>query len=101
MSKKVLLTQRDINKVLKKYTAWNVNKKNTRFSGVFDFDDYISALAFVARISVHAEVLKHHPVIELSYGKVKIHITTHKLKGLTKLDIALLERINTIVDKGV
>jgi 4a-hydroxytetrahydrobiopterin dehydratase len=68
---------------------------------IFHFDDYIKALVFVARISVHAEVLKHHPDIELSYGKVKVKLTTHKLKALSRLDLALLERIENFVESKV
>lgn len=94
--KTVLLSKREIKSVLKKYSEWSVNSKETQFYRTFKFRDYIQALVFIARTSVHAEVLQHHPDIEFSYGKVKVILTTHELKGLTKLDIALLERIDKL-----
>ena len=92
--KPVLLTKKEIQKVLKKHPEWAVNTKQTQFYRTFQFSKYIDALVFIARISVHAEVLHHHPDIEFSYGKVKVKIATHVLKGLTEVDIALLNRID-------
>jgi len=100
MSKRVLLTEREIQKVLKKHKGWKVNSKSTQLFCTYTFQSYIDALIFIARISVHAEVLKHHPDIEFTYAKVKVKLTTHALKGLTKLDVALLERIVKIERKG-
>ena len=53
-------------------------------------------LAFVAKVAVHAEVMNHHPDIELSYGKVKVKLSTHDAKGLTTLDFELAKRIDGI-----
>lgn len=96
--KRTLLTRREIQSLVKKFD-WAVNKNETQLSKVFAFDDYVKGLVFIARISVHAEVLKHHPVIEFSYGKVKVKLSTHELKGLTKLDAALLERIEKLLQR--
>lgn len=94
--KRVLLTKREIQKVLKKHEGWSVNTKETQFFKTFKFEQYIDALVFIARISVHSEVLQHHPDIEFSYAKVKVKLSTHELKGLTRVDVALLERIDTL-----
>lgn len=97
--KRVLLNKREINAVLKKHDGWLVNAKETFFYKTFTFPKYIDGLVFIARITVHAEVLQHHPDIEFSYGKVKVKLSTHDLKGLTKVDVALLERIEKLYDK--
>lgn len=76
--------------------GWELNKNETQISKLFEFPTFISALAFVAKITVHAEVLQHHPDIELSYGKVKVKLTTHSVDALTKHDFALAERIDGI-----
>ena len=94
--KRVLLNKREIKAVLKKHSEWSVNSKETMLYRTFSFSKYIEGLVFIARISVHAEVLQHHPDIEFSYGKVKVKLTTHDLKGLTKVDVALLERIDKL-----
>lgn len=95
-TKRVLLNKREISAVLKKHEGWSVNSKETQFYKTFTFPKYIDALVFIARITVHAEVLQHHPDIEFTYAKVKVKLSTHDLKGLTKVDVALLERIEKL-----
>ena len=97
--KRVLLNKREIASVLKKHEGWSVNSKETQLSKTYTFSNYIEGLIFIARISVHAEILKHHPDIEFSYGKVKVKLSTHDLKGLTGVDVALLERIEKLYGK--
>lgn len=58
------------------------------------FPSYVVAFTFVARIVVHAEVMGHHPDIELSYGKVRVKLSTHDVKGLTNADFALAKKID-------
>ena len=91
-----VLTKKEITKVMKVFHTWKVNKAGTEIQKTYEFPDFVYALAFVAKVSVHAEVMEHHPVIELSYGKVKIKLSTHEPKGLTKLDFHLAEKIDQI-----
>lgn len=94
--KRVLLTKRECDAALKKYEGWVCTPKGTKLHKTFTFDTYVRGLVFIARISVHAEVLNHHPDIEFSYNKVKVKLSTHELGGVTALDIALLERIEKL-----
>lgn len=91
-----LLTKTDLKKLLKKVDAWEVNPKNTVLSQTRIFKNHIDALVFIARVTVHAQVLDHHPDILFTYKKVKLSLTTHDLKGLTKKDFDLAERIDSI-----
>lgn len=91
--KKKLLKTKEITKYLKEFSGWTVNKAETQMSKTFNFPNFVTALAFCAKVAVHAEVLGHHPELELSYGKVKIKLTTHEIKGLSKLDFDLAKRI--------
>jgi len=93
---KKMLSKRDIEKKYKAISEWQLNKKQTELSKTFSFPSFITGLAFVAKITVHAEVIGHHPDIELSYGKVKVVLTTHEAKGLTKLDFELAKRIDNL-----
>ncbi len=74
--------------------AWNINSKQTEISRSFEFANFLSGLAFIAKVAVHAEILNHHPEIELTYTKVKIKLTTHDIKGLSSLDFELAKRID-------
>ncbi len=94
------LTETQILKKLASISGWMTNKKQTELSKVFDTASFVDGLALIARITVHAELLNHHPVIELSYSKVKVVLTTHDVKGLTLKDFELAERIDAVKKNG-
>ena len=90
------LTIADITKKLKKISEWVVNAKNTEISRTFETASFIAGLSGIARIAVHAELLNHHPDIELSYHKVKVTLSTHDLKGLSIKDFELAQKIDSL-----
>ncbi len=91
--KKGCLTKDDAERHLQALSGWHVNATHSVISKIFISQNFIQGLAFIAKIAVHAEVLGHHPDIELSYGKVVVKLTTHDAEGLTKKDFELAERI--------
>lgn len=91
-----LLKKGEIKKLLKRHPKWSCNSKETLISRTFSFSNQIDALAFIARITVHAQVQNHHPEILFSFGKVKVSLTTNDAKGLTKYDADLLDKIDTL-----
>lgn len=92
--KKAPLKQKEIDKKLKSHPEWSVNKNYTNISRTVKLPNFVAALALAAKITVHAEVLDHHPEIEISYGKLKVKITTHEAKGLTSKDFELAKKID-------
>ncbi len=94
MAVKKKLTASELDKKIKNISDWHLNSKETELSRTFAFSNFVDGLAFVAKIAVHAELLAHHPEIELSYGKVKVKLTTHEVKGLSSLDFDLAKRID-------
>ena len=94
------LTKSELQKALKGLTEWKLNPKGTTLTKTVTFQSHVDALVFIARVSVHAQVLDHHPEIVFTYAKVKVVLTTDTLKALSKKDIALAERIDSIVKKG-
>ncbi|NGX40172.1 MAG: putative pterin-4-alpha-carbinolamine dehydratase [Chlamydiae bacterium] len=64
-----------------------VNEKAIEKS--FQFKDFKEALAFVNDIGKVAEEEGHHPDIVLSWGKVKVVYTTHKIQGLSESDFVM------------
>ncbi len=62
----------------------------------FKFINFVEALKFVNKIGCLAEVEKHHPDIQLSWGSVKVQIYTHKINGLHENDFILAAKIDKL-----
>ena len=63
----------------------------------YPFEDFPQALAFVNRVGRLAEKAFHHPDILIhSWNKVRLELTTHDEKGLTKKDFDLAEQIEKL-----
>ena len=58
--------------------------------------DFVMALEFTNKVGALAEEEAHHPDIHLSYGRVKIELWTHKIKGLTESDFILAAKIDRL-----
>ena len=52
----------------------------------YPFRNFRDGLAFTNRVGELAEKHNHHPDIELAWGRVKLTIWTHKIKGLSEAD---------------
>jgi len=90
------LSKKEISKAIEVFPEWKIDAKQTKFIRTFSFEKHIDALIFIARSTVNAEVLKHHPDILFTYCTVKMTVTTHEPKGLTKNDLQLLKRIEHV-----
>ena len=62
----------------------------------YKFDNFADALDFVNRVGALAEIADHHPDICFGWGYVNIETTTHDRNGITEVDIALAQRIDSI-----
>jgi 4a-hydroxytetrahydrobiopterin dehydratase len=88
------LTPSDIEKRVGKFQTWTPSTKHDMLTQTFVFPSAVAALAFAAKITVHAELIQHHPIIELAEGKVKVKLSTTSVKGLTTKDFDLAKRID-------
>jgi 4a-hydroxytetrahydrobiopterin dehydratase len=61
------------------------------------FGNFREAMAFVNRIADLAEMQGHHPDLHISYNKVRIELSTHKIGGLSKNDFILAAKIDQII----
>jgi len=92
-----ILKSKDIAKALKSLPLWKLNAAGTVISSTFTFENQIDALTFIARITVHAQVLAHYPEIVFTFKKVKITLSTQEVKALTKVDLDLAKRISDLL----
>lgn len=65
----------------------------------FRFADFKTALEFVNRVGQAAEAANHHPDIQLSWGLVKICLSTHDAGTITDKDKQIAKEIDTIYGK--
>ena len=68
--------------------GWTLNGKG-HLERRYTFKDFAQALAFVKKVGAVAEAEGHHPDLYLAWGKCKVEIWSHKVKGLTESDFVL------------
>lgn len=68
---------------------WQVNHKAQELTRVFEFIDFKEAFEFMTLSANMAEELDHHPDWSNSWNRVSVHLSTHSMKALTELDIAM------------
>ena len=76
--------------------GWELNAEAKAISKNFKFKDFAQALSFVNKIGEIAESEEHHPDIELGWGRVKISLTTHAIKGLSENDFIMAAKIDEL-----
>lgn len=65
----------------------------------FRFRDFQHAMGFVNRIAGIASTQDHHPDIFISYNKVRLTLTTHKIGGLTLNDFIVAAKVDLVADQ--
>jgi 4a-hydroxytetrahydrobiopterin dehydratase len=75
--------------------GWKIVDRR-RLEKEFKFKDFAGALVFTNQVGKQAERLQHHPDIALGWGKVKLTLTTHKIRGLSENDFALAAKVDGI-----
>lgn len=95
MSRPKLLSEEDINELLKEIPFWS--RENNTIVREIVASNFTAAIGIVNSIAIEAEVLDHHPDI-LIYGwnKIRITLSTHSDGGLTELDFKLAKKIDNL-----
>jgi len=92
------LSDSDIRNALNGIPEWNLSGQ--AIQRVFQFPDFSSAMEFVNMVAQEAEEANHHPDITISYSRVTLSLTSHDAGGLTKRDLAMARKINSISGKA-
>jgi len=67
----------------------------------FIFRDFIEAFSFLSRVALLSEQQSHHPEWSGVYNQVHIRFTTHDAGGITKKDIEMARRIETMLNTHI
>jgi 4a-hydroxytetrahydrobiopterin dehydratase len=76
--------------------GWRIVKEH-QLEKEYKFDNFREALAFTNRVGELAESQNHHPDIYLAWGKVKLTLSTHKIKGLSESDFILAAKADELM----
>jgi 4a-hydroxytetrahydrobiopterin dehydratase len=81
---------------LEQLDTWNLIE-DVAIEKTITCKDFASALKFVNQVGDIAEKEGHHPDIGIvDYKKVRIHLTTHAIRGLSENDFILAAKIDEI-----
>ena len=89
-----ILSGAEITQALQNLPGWKAN--GGTIERVFEFPNFVEAMAFVNRIAEAAEAVNHHPDITINYNKVKLSLTSHDSGGVTQRDLRMAGKINEI-----
>jgi 4a-hydroxytetrahydrobiopterin dehydratase len=86
------LDQRQIDDALRSLPGWKFDGQRA-IEKSFKLKDHITAMGFVTRIAMAAEVMNHHPELRIVYSSVDVALSTHDAGGVTQNDVDLARKI--------
>jgi 4a-hydroxytetrahydrobiopterin dehydratase len=90
-----LLTESEVSQQLAGLPNWRrADGDEPAITATYELTDFVAALDFVNRVGHEAELMNHHPDIDIRWNTVTLVLSTHSEGGLTHLDIELAHRIN-------
>jgi 4a-hydroxytetrahydrobiopterin dehydratase len=90
-----LLTDSEVSERLEGLPSWRrADGDEPAITATYELTDFVAALDFVNRVGHEAELMNHHPDIDIRWNKVTLVLSTHSEGGLTDNDIELAHRIN-------
>jgi len=93
-----LLTDSEVSQQLEALPNWRrAESAEPAITATYELTDFVAALDFVNRVGHEAELMNHHPDIDIRWNKVTLALSTHSEGGLTQNDIELAHRINEVV----
>ncbi|MCZ6677628.1 MAG: 4a-hydroxytetrahydrobiopterin dehydratase [Candidatus Poribacteria bacterium] len=88
------LTDAEIDAQLGELSGWTV--ENGKLHKQFQFDSFIDAFGFMARVALVAESMNHHPEWFNVYNRVTIDLMTHDADGISALDFELAKKADSL-----
>ncbi len=95
MDTEQLLSREDAEYQAQYVPQWKLNENS--IERTLTLKDFLDAIDFVNRVAEVAEAQRHHPDIHVSYNKVRLENSTHKVGGLTLNDFILALALDQVV----
>lgn len=93
----VPLTQKEAEELVREIPLWSLGIH--AIEREFRFRNFREAMEFVNQVAALANEQDHHPDIFISYGKVQLTLSTHKIGGLSLNDFIVAAKIDLLADQ--
>ena len=90
----MILSNKQLNECLEDLDGWSI--ENEKLSKTFKFSSFIQTFGFMTQVAITSETMDHHPEWSNVYNRVEINLVTHSESGITKLDIELAMKVDSI-----
>lgn len=90
------LPRKEAEDLLRGIPKWSLGEK--AIEREFRFKDFRQAMDFANNVAAVANEQDHHPDICISYNKVSVTLSTHKIGGLTMNDFIVAAKIDLLSD---
>jgi 4a-hydroxytetrahydrobiopterin dehydratase len=87
----------EIRLALDKLPGWT--EQHGKLHREYLFPDFIHAFGFMAASATVIEAMNHHPEWRNVYNRVTVDLVTHDAGGITGLDVALAEKLESIAKR--
>jgi 4a-hydroxytetrahydrobiopterin dehydratase len=92
-----LLTDSEVSRKLAGLPNWRrADGDEPAIVATYELTDFVAAMDFVNQVGHEAELMNHHPDIDIRWNKVTLVLSTHSEGGLTPHDFELAHRINEV-----
>ena len=95
MADDIILTEEEIQHELRDMPGWEIRDNWLRKK--FKTPGWSHTLLLANTIGYLAEAANHHPDLELGYAQVVFKIQTHRVRGITAMDVALARKVQDVV----
>jgi 4a-hydroxytetrahydrobiopterin dehydratase len=83
-------------RLLQQLEGWTI-EDGKELQKEYRFPDFRQALGFVDRLGEVAESEGHHPDIYLTWGNVRVSLSTHSIGGLSENDFILAAKADGVL----
>lgn len=91
------LTDAELKQGLSELPGWS--HANGMISKTYAHKSFPEAIVFVNAVAHLAELMNHHPDVDIRYSNITVSLVTHDAGGITAKDVTLAKQIEAIRKK--
>lgn len=94
------LSAKEVKGYLKTLPGWRLGRGGREIETEYQMKNFMAAIRVIQKIAGIAEKEDHHPDLHLTgYRCLKIHLSTHAIRGLSLNDFILATKIRKLMDR--